>query len=66
MVNKNLKRLVIEAVDNQINDLDPPATADTLNRLIKAGYSKNIAKEKIAAVLLEDMYDALKYNTPLT
>jgi hypothetical protein len=60
MSNKNLKRQMIEVVNNQISDLNPPITAETYNRLIEAGYSDKTAKEKIASIVLEEIYDVLK------
>lgn len=60
MVNYKLKALILEVVDNQINMNDPKCTKETLNRLMDLGYSKDAAKEKIAAVLVEEMNDIMK------
>ncbi len=60
MVNKHLQRTILEVVDNQVNANDPPITRITLERLRKAGYIERDAKKKIAAILLEEMYDVLK------
>ena len=57
--NYRLKALIMEVVDNQINDNDPPITAITLKRLKDAGYSTKAAKEKIAAVVAENIYDIM-------
>ncbi len=44
--NPRLKKLLIEVVENQLRDNDPPITRETLQRLLAAGYSKSQAKEK--------------------
>lgn len=62
--NPRLKRLIIEVVENQIRDNNPPAANITLKRLIAKGYSEQQAKEKIAAVALMHIYDIMKENKP--
>ncbi len=54
--NPHLKRILIEVVDNQLRD--------NLERLISLGYSEKQAKEKIAAVVVGDIYDVMKENKP--
>ena len=60
MANIHLKKTVLQVVDNQLRANDPPITKITYARLQALGYTKQQAKEKIAAVLLEEMYDVLK------
>ncbi|MDW7657809.1 MAG: DUF1186 domain-containing protein [Bacillota bacterium] len=60
MENQMLKRTMIEAVCNQINNNNPKMTRITYNRLLSEGYSDQEAKEAIGAVLLETTYDMLK------
>ena len=57
--NPRLKKLILGVVDNQLRDNNPPVTTDTLERLIAAGYSEQKAKERIAAVVVEHIYDIL-------
>ena len=64
MANLRLKKMVLEVVDNQIRANEPPITQITYRRLQALSYTNQQAKEKIAAVLLEEMYDVLKYNKP--
>ncbi|CQR73835.1 hypothetical protein SOV_33350 [Sporomusa ovata DSM 2662] len=64
MTNQNLKRTILATVDNQIRENNPPITRTTLERLKKLGYTEKIAKEKIAAVLIEEIYDVMKNNAP--
>lgn len=60
LANQNLKRIILEVVNNQIRDNNPPITKVTLERLKKSGYTEQQAKEKIAAILIEEIYDVLK------
>lgn len=58
--NYKLKALIMGVVDNQINENNPPITAITYKRLMAAGDSSKVAKEKIAAVIAESIYDIMK------
>lgn len=62
MTNQNLKMIILATVNNQLRENNPPITRMTLERLIKLGYTEKIAKEKIAAVLIEEIYDVMKNN----
>lgn len=64
MANLRLKKLILEVVDNQLRENDPPVTRESYNRLIDAGYSVSEAKEKIGAVVIEEIYDVMKENQP--
>ena len=57
--NLRLKALFIEVVENQMADNNPPITNETFNRLVESGYSEQEAKEKIAAVVVTYIYDAM-------
>ena len=59
-----LKALVLEAVENQLKERRPLETAETLARLKTAGYAEDKAKEKIAAVLVEHLYEVLANQVP--
>ena len=60
MANMRLKKMIIEVVENQLRDNDPPITRITLNRLIGLGYSNERAKEMIGAIVVEEIFDVLK------
>jgi Holliday junction resolvasome RuvABC DNA-binding subunit len=60
MVNNRLKSNILETIDNQLRMNNPKCTKKTLDRLINLGYSEEQSKEKIGAVLIEEMYDILK------
>ena len=64
MANLRLKKLVLEVVNNQLRDNDPPIIKEVYEGLLKAGYSVREAKEKIGAVVLTEIYDVMKENQP--
>lgn len=64
MANLRLKKLILEVVNNQLKDNDPPAVKQAYEKLLNAGYSVSEAKEKIGAVVLEEIYDVMKENQP--
>ena len=55
---------MIEVVENQIRDNDPPETRITLERLISLGESRENAMRYIASVLSVEIFEALKHKTP--
>jgi hypothetical protein len=64
LANENLKKTILQVVDNQLRENNPPITKITFERLQQSGYTTQQAKEKISAVLLEEMYDVLKTKQP--
>ena len=72
--NPRLKTLILQVVDNQIAGVDEDGQPLTTTITDDPNYVKNAfdrlsaahgsvkAKEMIAAVLLEDMYDVMKYK----
>ena len=63
-VNYRLKATILEVVENQLSMRELPIVKATFDRLCKSGDTAQIAKEKIASVLLGQMYDVLKDNIP--
>ena len=57
---KRRRRMILEVVENQIRDNDPPETRQTLRRLIKEGFSREEAMELIGAVVVNEIYNVLK------
>ena len=55
---------VVEAIENQIRDNDPPETRLTLDRLMTMGESREDAMRHIASVLSVEMFESLKNKTP--
>lgn len=60
MANLNLKKTILEVVDNQLKANDPPCTKDAYEKLLDAGYSDSEARDKIGAVVLSEIYDIMK------
>jgi Holliday junction resolvasome RuvABC DNA-binding subunit len=55
-----LKRTILEVVDNQLRENNPPITKNTFERLKQLGYTEQQAKERISAILIEEIYDVMK------
>ena len=62
--NPRLKALIFQAVDNQLNENDPPYVRETFDRLLAGGKGKQKAKEAIAAVLIGEIYEVMKNKMP--
>ena len=62
--NPYLKSTILEVVDNQLNENNPPETKQTLDRLIGLGYSETKAKEMIGTVVVKEIYCVMKDNQP--
>ena len=59
-----LNRAILEAVENQLRDLDPPETKETFDRLLEAGYSDEEARELIGYVVAAEVFEILMYMKP--
>ena len=59
----HLKQLIIQVVNNQLRAKDPPETKETCDRLVAEGYSRQEAKELIAAVVATHIYTVLNDQT---
>ncbi len=57
--NPHLKAAILEVVENQIRNGDPPETRQTLERLLAAGYSRKQAIEMIGSALVEEIWAIL-------
>lgn len=62
--NPRLKAMILEIVENQLRDDNPPETRQTLERLMNAGHSRQEATELIGSVVVEEIWSALKLNKP--
>lgn len=60
MANLRLKKTILEVVENQLKENDPPCTKDIYEELLNAGYSKSESKDKIGAVVLNEIYDIME------
>ena len=55
---------IVEAVENQLKDNDPPEVKNTLKRLMKIGESRENAMRFIASVLSVEIFGVIKNNQP--
>ena len=62
MPNKILKSQILQAVENQMKLNEPECVNLTFQRLVSKRYTKQEVKEMLGAVLLEEMYFAMKEN----
>src|SRR6266487_4632245 len=62
--NPLLQVAIMEVVENQLRNNDPPQTGQTLKRLIEAGHAENEAKRLIACVVSAEIFDVLKRQQP--
>ncbi len=61
---KILKETLLEVVDNQLRDQTRPETQETYERLMTEGYSDQEARELIATVLSNEIFEMLKHKKP--
>ena len=59
-----VRKAFLEIVDNQLRANDPPETKQTLDRLIKEGYSRDEARRLISCVVAVELSDVLRTEQP--
>ena len=64
--NPHLQAAIIEVVENQLRNDDPPQTGQTFKRLIEAGHSEKEAKRLIARVVSAEIFDGRRKMNPST
>lgn len=62
--NPRLNAAILEVVENQLRDLDPPETKQTYERLLAEGIPEKEAKGLIGCVVASEMYYILKREEP--
>ncbi len=60
----HLRATLLEIVENQLRDGDPPETQETYQRLRDEGYSDLEARELIGAVVASEIHDIMKSEQP--
>ena len=58
--NPHLKVAIMEIVENQLRDRDPPETKETLDRLLAEGHDEDEARRLIACVVVSEIFDIMK------
>jgi hypothetical protein len=54
--NPILKESILEIIDNQIRDNNPPETRQTLVRLLAAGYNRQQSVERLGSALIKEIW----------
>ena len=62
--NPYLQAAIMEVVENQLRNNDPPQTKQTFKRLIETGHSEKEAKRLIGCVFSAEIFDVLKKQEP--
>ena len=60
MNKKQMRKVFLEIINNQIRDNNPPETKQTLERLISEGISEKEAMDMIGCVVISEIFDVLK------
>jgi len=58
--NPHLNAAILEAVDNQLRELNPPEAKETYDRLVATGISDMEARRLIAVALSSEIFQVLK------
>lgn len=61
---QRLGEIIVEIVENQLRQNDPPETKKTLKRLMGLGESRENAMRYIASVLIIELVDIAKKEEP--
>ena len=59
-----LNKAILEVVDNQIRDRNPPATKETFDRLVSDGLARDEARRLIGCVVASEIFNILKHLKP--
>jgi len=62
--NPHLNAAVVEIVENQLLDRDPPETKKTFDRLLSEGHDEDEARRLIGCVVVSEIFDIMKNNEP--
>ena len=62
--NPELGKLILEVVENQIQDNDPPETRQTVDRLLAEGYTADEARRLISTAVTVEIFHIVKDHEP--
>ena len=62
--NTTLNRAILEVVENQLRDLNPPETKEAYDRLTAGGCSDQEARSLIGCIVASEMFDILNNLEP--
>jgi Domain of unknown function (DUF1841) len=60
--NPHLRAAILEAVENQVTNNNPPETRQTYERLLREGRSADDVKVLIASVVIAEMFDVVSHR----
>lgn len=63
-VNETLRRVIMDALDNQLESGDPPETRQTYDRLLGNGIDEKETRRLIACVIAVEIFDIMKEQKP--
>jgi hypothetical protein len=61
---RRVQKAILDVVDNQIRDLNPPATKQTFDRLVSEGIGEDEARRLIGCVVAGEIFNILKSEQP--
>ena len=56
------KAAILKAVESQLADGDPPEAAQTLERLLAEGHSRDDAVQLIGSALADELFEIMKHE----
>lgn len=62
--NPYLKETILEVVENQLRENNPPETQQTLKRLARAGYTRQAAVELIGSAVVAELWQMVHEQKP--
>ena len=62
--NPELGRCILEVVENQIRDNDPPETRQTVDRLVAEGYTTDEARRLITTAVTVEIFHIMRDHEP--
>jgi len=60
--NPYLKAAIMEVVENQLRDRNPPETKQTFDRLLAEGHSEAEARRLIGCIVVYEIFDIMKHG----
>lgn len=58
------RKAILEVVDNQLRDLNPPAAKETFDRLVVEGFAQDEARRLIGCLVASEIFGALTRLQP--
>ena len=62
--NPELGKIILEVVENQIRDNDPPETRQTVERLKVAGYTAEEARRLVSTAVTVEIFHIMRDHEP--